>query len=140
MLHELATERRLVERIPAPELSVKIKIPGKWSCSSGKVIDFNRHGLSLICEQPLPVKGHFFLTLKYRDVFIQGLVGILHNCRPLGKASAALKADAASSGDPERGQEGYRCGVRFRPGSCHQFDCHQIRRDLKALELRLLDR
>ncbi len=146
MLSELVTDRRTVERIPAPELIVRIKIPGKWFGCSAHVLDFNRYGLSLLCAKPLPAKGHLFLSLEYPGLSIKGVVATLHNCRPhhvsVGAASRAITdldskcgADNHLKKDIESGK--FRCGIQFRTRSCHQFDCHKIDRGLIELERRL---
>jgi hypothetical protein len=83
------------------------------------VIDFNRHGMSLVIDRALPRHGTVDLTLACGPIQIDGIVAVVHNCRGLPDGT-------------------FRCGVQFRTDSRTQLDRDQIRAALHELERILL--
>ena len=83
------------------------------------VLDFNRHGMSLKMERPLPTEHPIDIELDFGDLHIEGIVGVIHNCRCLDEG-------------------GYRCGIQFRTSARTQLDRNLVRQQLTRLELALL--
>jgi len=110
-----STDRRQVPRFAADAVGATLRLQYRLARIQAEVIDFNRYGISLRVDRALPMHHTVDLSLSHRSVTIEGIVGVIHNCR-------ALKDGM------------YRCGVRFRTDTRAQFDRDQIRAALLHLE------
>ena len=90
---------------------------GQFGRVDVQVLDFNRHGLAVHIERPLPKDKLVFLSLDHDNVCVERVIGVVHNC-------------LAHTG-------GYRCGILFRTQSELQFDREQVEAGLARLEDRL---
>ena len=82
--------------------------------STSRVLDFNRHGLAVHIDRPLPKDQLVFLSLDHDSVCVERVIGVVHNC-------------LAHTG-------GYRCGILFRTQSDLQFDREQVEAGLAQME------
>ena len=110
------SDRRELDRRSTHAFSATLRLQYRLGRIQATVIDFNRHGMSVRLEQPLPNHGAVDLDLRCGPMEIHGIVGVIHNCRGLGDGW-------------------YRCGVQFRPEARVQFDRNQIKEALEQLEL-----
>jgi len=108
-------DRRVLKRLPAGEVAVTLRLGYRLGRVPAVVLDFNRHGMAVRTEQPLPSHGTVDLALECRSVRITGVVAVIHNCRVLGDG-------------------GYRCGLQFRTDDRTQLDRVHIRQALTRLE------
>jgi len=115
MLNEDFNERRAHPRYNAHDLIVHVRKVGRWVSLEGISVDFNRHGLALLIDQPLAQNTRVFVSLARGSLVIRDIVGIVHNC--MGHAG------------------GFRCGIRFRTDSNRQFDAETVNQRLTNLEL-----
>ena len=109
-------ERRSQPRYPSDGLMVYVRKKGRFGQLEGLAVDFNRHGLALVIDQPLPKETKVFLSLASGDLRINDVMGVVHNC-------------CSSPG-------GYRCGIQFRTQSRMQFDQSLIEQKLSIFEAR----
>jgi hypothetical protein len=107
-------ERRSHPRIPTDGLLVSVRRKGRLTRLEGMAQDFNRFGLAMIIDQPLPKDSTVFLSLTSCAAKIENIIGVVHNCTSL--------------------THGYRCGVQFRTASELQYDQRHIEENLRALE------
>ncbi len=108
------TDRRATPRSPAEGLLVIVRRKGRLARLQGLAVDFNRHGLGLVLDQPLPKDATVFVSLLGAGHRLDNVIGIVHNCSSQ--------------------KNGYRCGVQFRTGSQLQEDQGQVERVLAELE------
>lgn len=108
-------DRRDRARLPAKTLTATLRLQYRLTRVRAPVIDFNRYGMSLRLDRPLPNNGVVHLALVCDAIEIRGIVGVIHNCRALGN-------------------DGYRCGVQFRTEAQTQLDRDQTREALAGLE------
>ena len=80
----------------------------------GIAVDFSRHGVGIVIDQPLPKDALVYLTITGKSQHIDNIVGIVHNC-----TSQA---------------QGYRCGIQFRTTSALQDDQDFVESGLDLLE------
>lgn len=85
----------------------------------GQVLDFNRHGVAIELDRPLPKHQLVFVSLDHGEISLPRVIGVVHNC--LCRAS------------------GYRCGILFRTQSDLQFDKVQVESELARMERQLAD-
>src|SRR5512139_1854299 len=97
-----STDRRDTPRVPAQELSATLRLRYRLARIEATALDFNRHGMSLRTDRPLPEHGAIDLALDFGTIRIEGIVAVIHNCRELGDGS-------------------FRCGVQFRTDAHSQF-------------------
>lgn len=109
-------ERRSKPRYPTDGLLVCVRKKGRLSHLEGLAQDFNRHGLALMMDQPLPKDATVYVSLTCRDIRLDNVIGIVHNC--IGLAN------------------GYRCGIQFRTCSDLQLDRAPTEAELVVLEER----
>jgi hypothetical protein len=107
-------ERRSQPRFLASHLSAQLRLKGQFSRVAIDVLDFNRHGLAIRFDRPLPKDQLVYLTLEFGDVILERVIGIVHNCLAQ--------------------QQGYRCGILFRTQSILQFDREQVEASLSQIE------
>jgi len=119
MEHSNLHERRRHPRYPTASLPVRVRKKGRFATLDGMAADFNRHGMGLIIDQPLPKDSVVFLTIADGCTRIKNVRGVVHNC-------CATPA-------------GYRCGVQFRTDSPQQFDGGTVSQQLLMLESRLVN-
>lgn len=123
MPQELPKERRSQPRISGTTLVVRLRLKGKINRIPVQLMDFNRHGLGVVTDRPLPKDQLVYLTLEHprplpeTTVTLERVIGVVHNC--LNHA------------------EGYRCGIRFRTESALQFDRNHVEASLAEIERRL---
>jgi hypothetical protein len=108
-------DRRARIRLPADEVVVTLRAGYRVGRVQARVLDFNRYGLSVRTDRPLPPDGTVDLSLALGAVHVSGVVAVIHNCRLLDDGC-------------------YRCGLQFRTDARAQFDRNQIRAALARLE------
>jgi len=109
-------DRRNNPRFPSDGLLVRARRKGRLGQLDGLAQDFNRHGLAVILDQPLPKDTTLFMTLVTGEMKLDEVIGVVHNCVSVS--------------------EGYRCGVQFRTGSELQHDQAMVEEELSILEAR----
>ena len=114
MLSDPVQDRRSEPRFSSDVLSARVRLKGQLSRVSVEVLDFNRLGLAIQIDRPLPKEQLVFLSLDDGRTSLPRIVGIVHNCMPQAP--------------------GYRCGIRFRTQSKLQFDREQVEAYLVELE------
>ena len=120
MRPESLHDRRSQPRYQGPGLCAQLRLKGQLSRTSVDVLDFNRHGLAVRSERPLPKDQIVFLSLDDGNQTVERVVGVVHNC---------LDQDG-----------GFRCGIRFRTQSSLQFDRELVEQHLRALERAMAER
>lgn len=116
MPHFAPAERRDTPRYSSDGLIVSVRKKGRLSYIEGLAHDFNRHGLALILDQPLPKDTTVYVSLSSGDMKLDNVIGVVHNCIGLPK--------------------GYRCGIQFRTYSELQLDQGLTERELGIFEAR----
>lgn len=109
-------ERRSKPRFNTDGLVVSVRRKGRLGRLEGMAQDFNRHGLAMIVDQPLPKDATVYVTLTGGDLKLDNVIGVVHNCIGL--------------------QQGYRCGIQFRTCSELQLDQEMTEQELSTLEAR----
>ena len=109
-------ERRRKPRYPTDGLLVWVRKKGRLGHLEGFAQDFNRHGLAMLIDQPLPKDTTVYVSLFNDETRLDNVIGIVHNC--------IAQAD------------GYRCGIQFRTYSELQLDKAPTERVLATLEAR----
>lgn len=113
----IVKDRRTMRRTDSRSLTVDVKVLGRLTGVVASPVDFNRFGIAIACDKPLPKDQRLLLTLRHQDVVVPALVGVVHCCRATGDV--------------------YRCGIRFRPTAPEQFDRLQTTKALQRLEAAL---
>ncbi len=113
-----ALERRHQPRYRATDLRAQLRLKGHFSRVGISVVDFNRFGLAIRLQQPLPKEQIVYLSLEIGEMVIDRVIGVVHNCLA----------------DPD----GYRCGILFRTQSGMQFDREIVESGLEQLEQLIL--
>ena len=108
------SERRANPRFDGTGVRATIKVKGQFGVLSAEALDFNRHGMAVVLDKALSKKKSLLITLKRGNMFIGGVVGIVHNCR--------------------ESSEGFRCGIQFRTQSVIQLDQAETERQLRQME------
>jgi hypothetical protein len=96
-------------------MSASISVRYRIGTHQGKVLDFNRHGITIEVQRPIPVDKPLFVTLRYSGLHREAIVGAAHNCRLIATAT-------------------YRCGIRFRTDSRLQLDRDAVEKSLGVFE------
>jgi hypothetical protein len=109
-------DQRSTARFKTDGLLVNVRRKGRLNRLEGLAQDFNRHGLSMIIDQPLVKESVVLVALILGDSRITNVVGVVHNCIAV--------------------EHGYRCGIQFRTGSSQQMDRQLIEQELTILERR----
>jgi PilZ domain-containing protein len=109
-------ERRSRPRFPSDGLLVCVRKKGRLGRLEGLAQNFNRHGLAMVVDQPLPKDSTVYLSLFTSDIKLDNVIGVVHNCTST--------------------QAGYRCGIQFRIHSNLQMDQALIEHELTILEAR----
>jgi hypothetical protein len=109
-------ERRVAPRFVSDGLLVTIRIKGRFGRLEGLAKDFNRHGVAVVLDQPIPKDKTVYVALQSGSVRLENIIGVVHNC-------------VAES-------DGFRCGVQFRTTSELQFDRQLVEQELTILETR----
>ncbi|MCZ6889396.1 MAG: hypothetical protein O7H39_12945 [Gammaproteobacteria bacterium] len=129
--HELEGDRRGLPRRPSEDLVVTLRAKGSISSFGATAVDFNRNGVTVVLDRPLPRDTQMFVAIRGHDVKIEQIVGVVHNCRrntdPTNTSDTSDASDAGCTG-------GYRCGIRFRTQSPQQFDRELVDKTLIILE------
>ena len=120
MRAESLHDRRSQPRYRGLRVCAQLRLKGQLSRMPVEVLDFNRHGLAVRSDRPLPKEQIVFLSIDDGEVFLDRVIGIVHNC---------LVQD-----------DGFRCGIRFRTQSSLQFDRELVESRLRALERALAGR
>lgn len=107
-------DRRSHRRFPAPTLGLSYRCRGSLRRVSVPAIDFNRHGLSMFTVAPLAPHQQVYLRLVHDGGPSATVVGVVHNC--------------------VRWDDGYRCGVRFRPAPLGHHTAQETLTALMRLE------
>ena len=116
MSDPVPAERRLEPRFPTDDLVVGVRVKGRLARLEGVAIDFNRHGLALVLDQPIRKDATVYIDLNNGDTHLDHVVGVVHNCTSL--------------------EFGYRAGVQFRTQCALQHDQASIEQTLTILESR----
>ena len=114
MATDPAQDRRSQPRFAPQTLSALLRLKGELGRTTVSVLDFNRHGLAIQCDRPLPKEARVFLSLDDGETQLERVIGVVHNCLAL--------------------DGGYRCGIRFRTQSKLQFDREAVEASLEELE------
>ena len=109
-------ERRSRPRYPGDGLWVSVRKKGRLAQIEGIAQDFNRHGLALLLDQPLPKDSTVYVSLHNGELKLDNVIGVVHNCISL--------------------RTGYRCGIQFRTCSNLQMDQAFTEQELVILETR----
>lgn len=109
------SDRRVYPRRASRGLSATIGQGFSFRRTIAEVLDFNRHGMSLRMAHALPATEPVEIALDFDNLHIDGLVGVIHNCRSLADGSV-------------------RCGIQFRTGARTQLDRNAVREKLVRLE------
>ena len=107
-------DRRNRRRLEADGLLISLRRKGRLGRLTGMALDYNRHGVGLVLDQPLPKDATVYLSITGRNVHVNNVIGIVHNC-----ISHEL---------------GFRCGIQFRTTSGLQSDQQSIQAQLISLE------
>ena len=107
-------DRRNLDRVPAHGLVAIVRRKGRITRLQGAVVDFNRHGMAMVLDQPLPKDSTVIIAIAGAGQRLENLIGVVHNC--------------TSSSD------GFRCGIQFRTRSDLQHDCNEVEAQLIELE------
>jgi len=113
-------ERRIFERFPVEDMKASISIRYRFGTNHGEVVDFNRHGITVVLRRPVPVNKPLFVTLTHGGTRLEAIVGAAHHCRFTSN-------------------EAFRCGIRFRTNSPNQLDRDEIDICLESLEKTLIE-
>ena len=95
-------------------LLADVRQRGRLARLTGMAVDFNRHGMALITDQPLPQDCYVYINLVGYGRSLGDLVGVVHNCTSTST--------------------GFRCGIQFRPTSHLQDDANRAAQVLLELE------
>ena len=112
------SERRTQPRFACSSMRATLRANGRWGKTEVTVIDFNRHGMSILVDQPLEAPKGLRLCLELEELRLQDLHAVIHNCRST----------------EAHGMKSFRVGVRFRTEATDQFDRSQVEQTLAALE------
>ncbi len=93
---------------------VSIRRKGRLTRLQGNAVDFSRHGIGILIDQPLPKDTTVYLSITGQNQHLNNVIGIVHNC----------------TSQPD----GYRCGIRFRTASELQDDKANVDARLGELE------
>ena len=99
-------------------MQATLRAKGRWGKTEVTVIDFNRHGMSILVDQPLEAPKGLRLCLELDQLKLQDVHAVIHNCR---------STDAY-------GMKSFRVGVQFRTEATEQFDRTEVEKTLAALE------
>lgn len=114
MRPESVHDRRSQPRYRGLGVCAQLRLKGQLNRTPVEVLDFNRYGLAVRSERPLPKEQIVFLSIDDGEHCLDRVIGIVHNC---------LDQD-----------DGFRCGIRFRTQSSLQFDRELVESRLHALE------
>ena len=114
MPHFALAERRTTTRFAPNGMIVSVRRKGRLGHLQGPAHDFNRHGLALILDQPLPKDATVYVGLHAGETKLDNIIGVVHNCIALAS--------------------GYRCGIQFRTYSELQLDQDSTLESLCLLE------
>ncbi|GEM_PF-2009077 len=112
------SERRTQPRIACSGMRATLRAKGRWGKTEVSVIDFNRHGMSILVDRPLEAPKGVRLCLELDELKLQDLYAVIHNCRST----------------EARGMKSFRLGVQFRTDATDQFDRTEVEQTLAALE------
>ena len=107
------SDRRANPREPANGLLVSVRRKGHLTKLQGNAVDFSRHGVGIIVDQPLPKDATVYLTITGKSQHLDNVIGVVHNCTSLPK--------------------GFRCGIQFRTTSELQDDKQTVESGLGEL-------
>ncbi len=113
-------DRRSKPRFPTEGLVVAVRRKGRLHRLEGLATNFNRHGVAIVLDQPIPKETTVYVTLSNGDTRVDEVIGVVHNCIAQ--------------------QHGYRCGIQFRTQSAMQFDQELVEATLRLLEARFKTR
>jgi hypothetical protein len=111
---DIEHDRRIQPRFIASDLCAELRIKGQLGRLAIDVLDFNRHGLAIRLDQPIPKDQLVYLTLEIGEEALERVIGVVHNCLSQPR--------------------GFRCGILFRTQSGLQFDREQVEASLLRIE------
>lgn len=95
-----------------------MRVKGRLGRLRGVMLDFNRFGTAVLLPQPVGKEKLVYLSMRYNELALDAVVGIVHNCVPQ--------------------DDDYRVGIQFRTQSALQLDGTAVERELVTLESALL--
>jgi len=110
-------DRRRSSRVDGTGIAVALRPRGRLGAIAADAVDFNRHGIAVRTAMPLTKERLVFVNLRWGDLRLDNLVGVVHNCVRQGNM--------------------YRTGIRFRPSSELQRDRQLVEVALSGLEAAL---
>ncbi len=116
---ESVHDRRSQPRFRGLHLTAQLRLKGQFGRTPVQVLDFNRHGLAVRSDRPLPKDQVVFLSLDDGQQTLDRVIGVVHNC---------LDQDG-----------GFRCGILFRTQSSLQFDREMVEKQLRVMERTLAE-
>ena len=112
------SERRTQPRFACTRMRATLRAKGRWGKTEVTVIDFNRHGMSILVDHPIEAPKGLCLCLELDDLNLADVHAVIHNCRST----------------ESHGMKSFRLGIRFRPEGAGQFDGAEVEQTLAALE------
>ena len=112
------SERRTQPRFACSSMRATLRARGRWGETEVTVIDFNRHGMSILVDRPIEAPKGLRLCLELDELKLPELQAVVHNCR-------STEAN---------GMKSFRVGVQFRTDASDQFDRTEAEETLAALE------
>ena len=112
------SERRTQPRFTCASMRATLRARGRWGKTDVTVIDFNRHGMSILVDRPIEAPKGLCLCLELDDLKLPELHAVIHNCRST----------------EAHGMKSFRLGIRFRTDAVDQFDRREVEQTLAALE------
>lgn len=114
VLADPKTERRELSRVNAEGFQVELRIQGRLARLQAQAVDFNRYGIAVVTESPLKERKKVYVTLRFGDLQLDNLIGVVHNCC--------------------QHQGGFRCGIRFKTHAELQTDRALVEALLTSME------
>lgn len=108
------------------QIDISIRLQGKLRRHRAALLDFNCHGAAIVVPKALATEGTAFVSLRWRDIYINQLVCNINSC---------VLSDTATNAHPKLR---YRCGLTFRVRSSQQFDSMETEQQLLELERQLV--
>ena len=75
------SERRTQPRFACTSMRATLRAKGRWGKTEVTVIDFNRHGMSILVDRPIEAPKGLCLCLELDDLKLANVHAVIHNCR-----------------------------------------------------------
>ena len=93
---------------------MEIRLQGRLARLPAEALDFNRYGIAVLTEIPLKLHKAVYLTLRWGELRLDNLAGVVHNCC--------------------KHNQRFRCGIRFRVHAVLQTDRPVVEAMLTSME------